>query len=383
MGGGASQETSSAPWGPQAQELKRIFGEARRISGAPTDYYPGRAVAAQGPGTQEAQQAGLGLIRGNPAAGQYRDEVLGGQYLSPDTNPYLRQMGEQGAEDITRHFRTAVAPYQGFGTSRGVGSPGERNQRFSSESALGDRLGSFYSNLYGGAYQQERGYQQQAMSASPGIDASRRADIMTGSALGGQADQYQQNLINDLMARFEYERDEPANRLTQYRQNITQGVGAVPGMQQTTTSGGGGQQTTQIISSIIGAIAMAAGSFGGGAAAIPAVAGAGRMAICSRQYKNEIDNVDEKAILEAVEKLPIKIWSYKPEIDTPNHEPHIGPYAEDFQRLFGIGTGQEIFLMDGVGISLASIQHLAVQNRHLKERLDRLEALLSTTEEAA
>jgi hypothetical protein len=73
-----------------------------------------------------------------------------------------------------------------------------------------------------------------------------------------------------------------------------------------------------------------------------------------RNAKTGFREVDPKDILAAVGKLPVSMWTYKSE-DTR----HIGPMAQDFRRLFGIGTNDKsIAAVDTSGVSLAAIKGL-------------------------
>jgi len=76
----------------------------------------------------------------------------------------------------------------------------------------------------------------------------------------------------------------------------------------------------------------------------------------SLEYKE--DRGPAERIIDRVRKLPIETWRYKREID-PAQELHIGPYAEHFLSLFGLGNGKEIQVVDAVGILFKSVQDLA------------------------
>ena len=76
----------------------------------------------------------------------------------------------------------------------------------------------------------------------------------------------------------------------------------------------------------------------------------------SLDYKE--DRGPAERIKDRVRKLPIETWRYKREID-PAQELHIGPYAEHFLSLFGLGNGKEIQVVDAVGILFKSVQDLA------------------------
>ena len=76
----------------------------------------------------------------------------------------------------------------------------------------------------------------------------------------------------------------------------------------------------------------------------------------SKEYKNRVGSVDVFDVLESLKKLTIHKWQYKG--DTVNH---LGPYAEDFQELFGVGDGKTIHLIDVMGVALASLKAMALQ----------------------
>jgi hypothetical protein len=88
---------------------------------------------------------------------------------------------------------------------------------------------------------------------------------------------------------------------------------------------------------------------------------------CDRDTKENFADIDKTALLKKVASLPITQWNYK--IDG-NGITHIGPVAQDFYSVFGVGyDDKSIAAMDEAGIALAAIQEL-----HKKvERIDELE----------
>jgi hypothetical protein len=74
----------------------------------------------------------------------------------------------------------------------------------------------------------------------------------------------------------------------------------------------------------------------------------------SRTFKDEIG--DAPSILDKLESLPIKLWTYKE---------HIGPYAEEWAARFG-GDGKTINMIDAFGIVLKAVQELTAEVRSLK-----------------
>ncbi|REJ75164.1 MAG: hypothetical protein DWQ36_06350 [Acidobacteria bacterium] len=107
----------------------------------------------------------------------------------------------------------------------------------------------------------------------------------------------------------------------------------------------------------------------------------------SRAVKTAIGAVNPADLLAKVAELTVATWRYKSEDATSRH---IGPFAEDFQRLFGVGDGETISVIDAQGVTLAAIQGLqqelaendaqmqALQseNADLRSRLTALEAAI-------
>ncbi len=112
----------------------------------------------------------------------------------------------------------------------------------------------------------------------------------------------------------------------------------------------------------------------------------------SREVKTDIEALDARTVLEQVVALPVSQWRYR---DSAEGDVRIGPMAEDFQAVFGLGDGQHISSSDVGGIALASVQglyrelqqrdetigKLEQHNRELAERLAALEQLLLGREE--
>ncbi len=99
-----------------------------------------------------------------------------------------------------------------------------------------------------------------------------------------------------------------------------------------------------------------------------------------RNLKENFTPVDGEKILEKLRKLDVTQWNFKSEDDSIIH---IGPIAQDFYELFGLGNGNTtISTVDPNGIALVAIQELSrktdridsleAQVRELQRRLDQL-----------
>lgn len=105
----------------------------------------------------------------------------------------------------------------------------------------------------------------------------------------------------------------------------------------------------------------------------------------SRAVKTAIDAVDPSAVLAKLAELPLTEWSYKKGDMTR----HLGPMAEDFYRIFGLGPDAEhIAPKDLAGVAMASAKalrekvqaqqdELAAKEKKIEKletRMERLEA---------
>ena len=82
-----------------------------------------------------------------------------------------------------------------------------------------------------------------------------------------------------------------------------------------------------------------------------------------RNAKLDFASVNVKEVLRKVVSLPVSLWSYKTEVGVR----HMGPMAQDFKRLFGVGPDdRSITTVDADGVALAAIQGL---NQTLTEAL--------------
>ncbi|MEM8971355.1 MAG: hypothetical protein AAGD43_04730 [Pseudomonadota bacterium] len=86
--------------------------------------------------------------------------------------------------------------------------------------------------------------------------------------------------------------------------------------------------------------------------------GAAALLKCSVQYKDVKVAVNTAWAGEAVAKLPVFGWTYKPEHapDGDSGNLHVGPMAEHFKRVTGLSDGNTIDTVDMMGVMLAALQ---------------------------
>jgi hypothetical protein len=89
-----------------------------------------------------------------------------------------------------------------------------------------------------------------------------------------------------------------------------------------------------------------------------------------RALKTNVGSVDPADMLARVRELPITTWNSTSDDASIRH---IGPMAQDFAALFGVGSDdRHIHPLDGQGIALAAIQALASEVDRLREANARL-----------
>ena len=104
----------------------------------------------------------------------------------------------------------------------------------------------------------------------------------------------------------------------------------------------------------------------------------GVMLTSARSAKTDFEALDHEQMLARVSELEVAEWRYK---NDSTDQRHIGPFAEDFQQLFGVGDGKHISAVDFAGVSLSSIKALGQQLREKDEQIAALRDEFRTRQE--
>jgi len=256
--GGQTTATQSLPswleaYGPQYAD------QVYATSQLPYQAYGKDRVA----GFTEDQLAGMDMTRQqanyysplfNQAEGQI-SKTINGDYLSPDSNPYLRGTYDAAAGRMADAYRNGTGAQTnaaaGFGGA--FGGSAQNELQGTQGRAFGDSLGSFANQLYGGNYQAERSRQQQAAQSVPGFaGAQQQYGFNNANALQGIGAQQQamgQQYINDDYSQFQEAMQYPYKQL-----DVMAGM-FNPNLGRTTTG-------TQSINPLMGAFGGALGGAG-------------------------------------------------------------------------------------------------------------------------
>jgi hypothetical protein len=102
-----------------------------------------------------------------------------------------------------------------------------------------------------------------------------------------------------------------------------------------------------------------------------------------RNGKEHFAPVDGQDLLDKIAKLPIAEWNY---IEDEDDVRHIGPVAQDFYALFGLGSDDKtISTVDPAGIALAAIKELNIKTQRIdaqQHEIDELRSQLAELQEA-
>lgn len=91
----------------------------------------------------------------------------------------------------------------------------------------------------------------------------------------------------------------------------------------------------------------------------------------SRDWKHDHGTVPIHDVAAGVIELPIHEWTYKPGQEPAGCLPgqkHVGPMAQDFQEVFGLGDGRHINVLDAFGVCMAALKSALLRIEALEQR---------------
>ena len=147
-------------------------------------------ASGQNPWMQQAGQAAGGLLNDPSVAAAIaaNQNIAQGGMLNAANNPALQSYLQAGMDPIVRNYQQAIAPniLSSAVASGGLGSSGTQNAYDAAQQNLASQLGNYAASVVEPAYQQERGLQQQAIQAAPGLLAPSEQGISALTGLAGQ-----------------------------------------------------------------------------------------------------------------------------------------------------------------------------------------------------
>ncbi len=217
MGGMTESGGRAKVWGPQRQYLQQLYQDTQ---GLQTQQYGPSRVA----GFDPTQEAALGMasqraMGGSPLvrAGQGElQKTLEGQYLSPDSNPYLAEFGRRVGEDYRGQINALGSRMEASGRTGGGTHALRSNQ-------ADENLSRGLANLYGGAYEAERGRMTSGLGQVGALAEQDYRDLSALQTVGQTRQAQSQAELDDLVARFQQEHGGAERELLQQRAGLIGG----------------------------------------------------------------------------------------------------------------------------------------------------------------
>lgn len=232
------------PWAGQQSYLTDIFTEAQKQYQSPTpQYYSGPVTASADPLTLEAQQklqtaAGTQDVVANNTAAANNFNMTDARDVN--SNPYLQAAIQAAITPMVQNFNDAggvmsnirtegVTNQQGGGSRQGVAEG-------IAASRLNQQIGDVASTMASQGYQSGLDASTKAIAVAPQVQSMLATPAQTLDAVGQQKQSYEQQAINDIIDKWNWEQNLPAAKLAQY-QNTVQGNygGTSSGMSTGTT----------------------------------------------------------------------------------------------------------------------------------------------------
>ena len=196
---------------------------------------------------QTASSSIIGMMGGQPqdtAAYDPTMKTVSGDYLTPDSNPYLRATYEAASQPLIEQFQANILPAitGQFGAGGRFGSGSHEYYVNQAGRQLEDSLADMASQLYGGAYQQERGLQEAATGrlaqidedvAHRGLQAAALAPSVAGLqrdigkeniGLLGDVGAAQRAMAQQILGQVEGSAQDPWQQLANYSQLLQGGL---------------------------------------------------------------------------------------------------------------------------------------------------------------
>lgn len=188
------------------------------------NFFPGNTVAQFAPQQQQAidltTQRALNGSPVNQANNSMLTNTLNGNYLDPNSNPYLKGTYDQAAQAVQ-------------GSVNGAFGQGGRYGSGLNQDTLEKNLNNLATNIYGTNYTNERNNQLKAGLEAPGAANQDYTDLGALATTGAQVQGQNQANIGDAMARYNYTTGQPMQQIQNYL-GLLNGTGV--GNTQTQTS---------------------------------------------------------------------------------------------------------------------------------------------------
>lgn len=223
-------------------------------------YFPEATYTNFAPQTETALQlAQARAIGGNPLLGSAQNEInsiLQGNYLNPQSNPFLQGVANQVSDDVTSRVNSQFTKAGRLGSG-------------ANQEILTRELADAQNRLYADNFAQERNRQFQATQLAPQLAQADYDDINALSNVGQTRESLEMAKLQDAIGRFDFEQQRPFLKLREYLGTLGANVPTTTASTQPVfrnTGAGllGGAMTGAKLGGQIGGLSPMMGAIGGG-----------------------------------------------------------------------------------------------------------------------
>ena len=191
--------------------LTEAVGQAQDLFRSTTpNYFPSQTYADFAPETTAALNLASARALNNPLLGSSQNEInkiLQGDYLTPTSNPYLQDLYNQMAKNVTSGVQSQFTKAGRLGSA-------------ANQEVLARELGDLATKVYAPNYQQERANMMAATQLAPQLAQADYQDIQALGGVGQTKEAMEMAQIQDAMARFDFEQQKPYYKLREYLASI-------------------------------------------------------------------------------------------------------------------------------------------------------------------
>jgi hypothetical protein len=260
-GGGGGATTSTTKMEPAAEVkpyLAPFLNQAWGVSNQPYETYQGQRIANLTP--EQYMSSGLtsaqalnGFQGQGDAFGNFQS-TMRGDYMNPDSNPWLQANAQKAMGDISNAYRMGTKPQTDAAFSRAgaFGGSAWNSAVNNNERTLADSLGNTANQFYGQNYLNERNNQMQGLNMLPTMQNVGYTDASKLAGVGDNFRQYQQDLLNTNYSDWQEAQNYPTRMLDIFGNQLRATMGAGG---STSTSQSGGYKPSPFASALGGGVA--------------------------------------------------------------------------------------------------------------------------------
>ena len=223
-------------------------------------FFPMATYTGFAPQTETALQlAQARAIGGNPLLGSAQGEVnkiLQGDYLSPTSNPFLQNVAQQVADNVTSQVQSQFTRAGRLGSG-------------ANQEILAKQLADSQNRLFADNFAAERQRQFDATQLAPQLAQADYDDISRLGQVGAAREDLEMAKLQDAIARFDFEQQRPFLKLREYLGTIGANVPTTtfstqPVFRNTGAGLLGGAMTGARLGGMVSGVSPLAGAIGGG-----------------------------------------------------------------------------------------------------------------------